>query len=72
MRLPTKPAKDRRGGFQGDTVEAEAMPAGVLRRILCEAIEGYIDPHEAAALEAAEASERELLLSMAASLGARP
>ena len=72
MRLPTKPAKDRRGGFQGDTVEAEAMPAGLLRRILCNAIEGYIDPHEAAALEAAEASERSLLLAMAASLEASP
>jgi hypothetical protein len=65
MCLPTKPAKDRRGGFEDDTVEAEAMPAGVLRRILCEAIEDYIDPHEAA-----EASERELLLSMAANVAA--
>ena len=40
-------------------------PAGVLRRILCDPIEGYID-----ALAAVEPSERDLLLSMAASSGA--
>ena len=72
MRLPTKPPKDRRGGFEGDTVEAEAIPAATMRQLLAEAIEGFIDPHEMAVIQAAEASERNLLLSMAASLEAAP
>lgn len=72
MRLPTKPPKDRRGGFEGDTVEAEAIPAATLRQLLAEAIEGFIDPHAMAVIKEAEASERTLLLSMAASLEAQP
>ena len=71
MRLPTKPPKDRRGGFEGDTVEAEAIPAATMRQLLAGAIEGFIDPHEMAVIQEAEASERNLLLSMAASLEAR-
>lgn len=65
MGLPTKPAKDRRGGFEGDTVEAEAMPAGTMRQIVRDAIEAFVDPHEASVLQAAEASERNTLLQMA-------
>lgn len=70
MGLPTKPAKDRRGGFEGDTVEAEAIPAATMRQLLPETIEAFIDPHEMAVLKAAEASERGLLMTMAASLEA--
>jgi hypothetical protein len=60
MGLPTKPAKagDRRGGFAGGTVEAEAMPASVLRGLLSDAIEVFVDPRQLAVLEAAEESER--------------
>jgi len=67
MGLPTKPAKegDRRGGFTGGTVEAEAMPAGVLRGLLRDAIEKFIDPRELAALKAAEESERYWLYTFA-------
>ena len=67
MGLPTKPAKegDRRGGFTGGTVEAEAMPAGVLRGLLRDAIEKFIDPRELAVLEAAEESERGWLHTIA-------
>jgi hypothetical protein len=63
MRLPTKPGKegDRRGGFTGGTVEAEAMPAGVMRRLLRDAVERFMDPHELAVLRAAEESERLIL-----------
>jgi hypothetical protein len=68
--LPTKAAKagDRHGGFTGGTVEAEAMPAGVMRGLLREAIEGFVDPRELAVLEAVEASERDDLRSLASSL----
>lgn len=67
MGLPTKPAKtgDRRGGFTGGTVEAEAMPASVLRGLLSDAIEGFVDPRELAVLETAEASERDWLYTLA-------
>lgn len=62
MGLPTKPPKknDKRGGWSSDqgTVEAEAMPAGVMRQLLCDAIVEFIDPHELAVLEEAEKSER--------------
>ena len=63
MGLPTKPAKDRRGGFRGGTVEAEAMPAGVMRKLLREKIEGFIPERTLAVMEVAEASEREILTS---------
>jgi hypothetical protein len=69
MGLPTKPAKqsDRRGGWKPDTgtVEAEAMPAGIMRELLCESIEQFIDPHELAVMEAAEESERHSLHRLA-------
>jgi hypothetical protein len=68
--LPTKPAKDRRGGFDGGTVEAEAIPAATMRQLLADAIAAFIDPHEMAVLRQAEASERGLLMTMAASLEA--
>ena len=72
MRLPTKPPKDRRGGFEGGTVEAEAIPAATMRQLLAEAIEGFIDPHSMAVIKEAEASERDVLLSVAARLEALP
>lgn len=64
MGLPTKPGKpgDRRGGFTGGTVEAEAVPAGTMRTILREAIEQFIDPRALAVLETAEESERQSLM----------
>jgi hypothetical protein len=67
MGLPTKPAKagDRRGGFAGGTVEAEAMPANVLRKLLSDAIEIFVDPRQLAVLEAAEESERGWLYTLA-------
>lgn len=67
MGLPTKPGKagDRRGGFTGGTVEAEAMPAKIMRKLISDKIETFIDPRELATLEAAEESEREWLHSIA-------
>jgi hypothetical protein len=68
--LPTKPAKagDKRGGFIGGTVEAEAMPAATMRKLLCDAIESFMDRQVLAVLEVAEDSERGWLLSVANAL----
>ncbi len=61
MRLPTKPTKDRRGGFDDDTVEAEAMPAAEMRRLVRTAIETLIDDRELAVVQEAEESERQVI-----------
>lgn len=68
MSLPTKPAKDSRGGFSGGTVEAEAMPAGVMRELLREEIESFIPERTLAVIGEAETSEREILESFASQL----
>ncbi|MEQ9586814.1 MAG: hypothetical protein RJS97_02490 [Parvibaculaceae bacterium] len=67
MGLPTKPPKkgDKRGGWKGGTVEAEAIPAGVMRDIVSDAIEDFIDPGLLRTVKVAEASEREYLASIA-------
>jgi hypothetical protein len=67
MGLPTKPAKnsDRRGGFEGETVEAEAMPAGVMRELLRDKIESFIPDRAMTVMRIAEASERDILMEFA-------
>jgi hypothetical protein len=71
MGLPTKPPKkgDTRGGFTGRTVEAETIPAGVMRRLLREKIESFIPEQEWKAIKVAEESERGYLWSLAETLG---
>ena len=64
--MPTKAAKDRRGGFTGGTVEAEAMPAGVMRELLCGAIEQFIDQRELRVMKTVEEEERGYLSEIAA------
>jgi hypothetical protein len=61
--LPTKPRKpsDRRALHVEHTVEAEAMPAGILRQLLRERIEDFLPPDALAVAKAAEESEREHL-----------
>jgi hypothetical protein len=68
--LPTKPPKekDRRGGFTGGTVEAEAMPAGILRELLNDAIERFVDPRELRVMQVAEEEERRALSLIAESM----
>lgn len=70
MSLPTKPGKpgDRRGGFTDDTVEAEAMPAAIMRQLLREKIESFIPARTMEVVTVAEESERELLLKWAAAM----
>jgi hypothetical protein len=65
--LPTKPRKpgDRRSAHVASTVEAEAMPASILRSMLREHIEAFLPRGALAAAMAAEESERELLDGLA-------
>ncbi len=61
--LPTKPRKasDKRCLHITETVEAEAMPANILRDMLREKIESFLPSHALAVAQVAEASEREHL-----------
>jgi hypothetical protein len=67
LRLPTKPRKegDKRSLHVKETVEAEAMPAGMLRQLLREEIEYFIPANMIQATRVAEQSEREFLQLMA-------
>jgi hypothetical protein len=58
--LPTKPRKesDRRALHVKETVEAEAMPAGILRHLLRGKIESYLPSGALEIAHAAEESER--------------
>lgn len=61
--LPTAPAKatDRRGDFDGETVQAEALPPDVLAREVEAAIASVIDEETRQAVLTEEAEEREEL-----------
>lgn len=65
--LPTKPRKtgDRRSPELKVTVEAEAMPAHILRGLLRERIEALLPPNALSVAKVAEQSEREYLLTLA-------
>jgi len=65
--LPTKPRKesDARSQHIAFTVEAEAMPAGTMRRILREKVEALLPDNALAVAKVAEQSERAHLLEMA-------
>jgi predicted transcriptional regulator len=61
--LPTKPRKntDRRALHITATVEAEAMPAGIMRGLLRDQIESLLPPNALEVAKAAEQSERAYL-----------
>lgn len=65
--LPTKPRKqsDRRALHIAETVEAEAMPAGLLRALLQESIEELLPVGALEVAKVAEQSEREHIERMA-------
>ncbi len=69
--LPRKPRKetDKRALHVDCAVEAEAMPARILRQLLRDRIENLLPPHALEVARAAEASEREHLTRMANLLG---
>jgi hypothetical protein len=68
--LPTKPrkAKEKRALHIESTVEAEAMPAGNMRQLLRDAIEGLLPPDALRIAKAAEESERRALDLVATTL----
>ena len=61
--LPTKPrkAKDRRRLDITETVEAEAMPAGIIRELLAIAIDDYLEPDVRARVRASEAAQQQTM-----------
>lgn len=69
--LPTKPRKegDRRAQHIKETVEAEAMPAHILRDILRREIEMWLPSDALAVTKIAEQSERDQIRRMAEILG---
>jgi hypothetical protein len=67
MSLPTRPTKgtdSRAAGFQGGSVEVDAIPPTVLRRLVEDAITRHIDPEKLRLNQLAEQSEREILRRM--------
>jgi hypothetical protein len=71
--LPTRPTKRdgnrHANGFEGDSVELDALPPDVLRGMVREVIERHITPQALESLRAAEESERELLRMWAGKVG---
>ncbi|MDE2783785.1 MAG: hypothetical protein OXK77_12580 [Gemmatimonadota bacterium] len=65
--LPTKPRKasERRRPDVVETVEAEAMPAGILRGLVREAVEEHLPAGALDVAKEAEASERAVLMQLA-------
>ena len=61
--LPTKPRKDtdKRSLHIAETVEAEAMPAGIMRQLLRDAINEYLPARALESIKAAEESERQII-----------
>jgi len=67
-RLPTRPTKttdSRAADFDGDSVEVDALPSPILRDLVREAIEFWIDDEALRLTEIAERCEREVLYSIA-------
>ena len=72
MRLPTRPTKStdsRSRGFQGGSVEVDAIPAPALRELVAKAIEQHIDPDALRLTRMAEDNERRVLLAMRGTAG---
>lgn len=61
---PTKKSDTRAAGFDGESVEVDAIAPNMLRTIVQNAIEKHIDPTALALTESVEASEREALTWM--------
>jgi hypothetical protein len=59
--LPTRPTKksdSRAKGFEGDSVEVDAIPPQQLRDLVRECIERHVDRHQLEVLQVAEENER--------------
>jgi hypothetical protein len=67
--LPTRPTKkkdSRSHGFQGESVEVDAIPPGVLRDLVRDCIVRHVDQRALEVTRVAEASERQVLNRLAA------
>jgi hypothetical protein len=62
---PTKQSDSRARGFEGESVEVDALPSPVLRDLVRDAIERWVDPEALRVTQIAEASEREVLTRIA-------
>ncbi len=72
--LPTRPTKrtdTRAKGFQGESVEVDAIEPGQLRALVRDAIDQHVEPHILAETRRIEAAERETLMSVPALLRRR-
>jgi hypothetical protein len=70
--LPTRPTKESshsKRGFAGESVEIDAVAPSVLRELVQDCIKRHLDQRILAATEAAEASERGILLEIARAHG---
>lgn len=70
LKLPTRPTKEtdsRRRNFQGESVEVDAIPPSILKRMVRQAIESHIDQDELGRLQAVEEAERQTLQRIAES-----
>jgi hypothetical protein len=68
LALPTRPTKrtdTRSSGFEGESVEVDAIPARILRQIVETAISKHVDPAKLAITQQIEDEERDLLTRMA-------
>lgn len=64
LRLPTRPTKrsdSRSASFDGESVEVDAIPPGVLRQIVRDAIEQHVDQRRLELTRSVEQSERSVL-----------
>lgn len=66
---PTKPSDSRSKTWQGGSVEVDAIPPTILRQIVSDWIDQFIDEDELASLQVAEQSERAILNRMANDYG---
>jgi hypothetical protein len=72
LELPTRPTKQsdsRSKGWQGGSVEVDAIPPSTLRGVVEDFIDRYIDVEHLAHLELVERYEREQLADMARQMG---
>lgn len=70
--LPTRPTKktdSRAKTFQGESVELDAIPPAILRRLVREAIESHIDTDQLRRTKQTERLERDTLIGMYNALG---
>jgi hypothetical protein len=70
--LPTRPTKQtdtRAAGFDGESVEVDAIPARTLRGIVEDAITQHIDSEQLAQTRLVEAAEKDILLGLAGVVG---